>query len=678
MSNNELNIPLDERTKVLFSPAVETFCGFATNVDSSRLNMENKQLGQLVISKNTTTPFIISKFYKELSTVNSPFQTVAEDDGFVLIRDNELLVVYYKNLKKIKTFHIPKFKKLINNSLSLKFCVNEGELFEKNNTIFDYSNYIPETQVPRIGYRTNILFSSFFGFNSDDAFVVSESFAKKTTIEYSHKIFVPITKFMKFTKRKESNSFFPKIGEKTTDENISKYYNIDMDEFFLTEVINIDETMDSKYYIRNVKGLKDGTVENIKIHKITDKSFDALREEYFYTKELITELEYYYKNTEASIDLISKKLEAVGIPEQSVQEFTKSFHEQYYEMKDIPKPLNEEFSFQYGTKSEDIDFMVELDFSIEMPSTKGDKFSNLYAGKGTISLIIPDELMPRDPNTGKPFDLIFNTLGIPGRNNWGSIFELNLSKIIRDIENSDTKARFDKLVFIFENLIKKIDLHYYNTISPLLSSGIKGMENIFKDIDENGLYLFFENYNDITYHEFMKIITQYEEVFNVDLTQKKKIHFSDALMTYMRQNISLENPIFKKDDISGFYNSDPVLGFGENYLIKLYHTSDSKYNSVSFTSYSKSTGQPLRGKKAHGGQKLSWQSTASLLSHHENNAVLKELYTFKSDSQQDKETFIMKIIKDGSYHLKDRYESITKKTISPALKTIGMAFKETD
>jgi len=113
-----------------------------------------------------------------------------------------------------------------------------------------------------------------------------------------------------------------------------------------------------------------------------------------------------------------------------------------------------------------------------------------------------------------------------------------------------------------------------------------------------------------------------------------------------------------------------------NYILKLHHTSNSKYNSVSFTtSYSKVTGQPVRGRKKNGGGHISWQSLAALLAHKENNAILKELYTIKSDALDEKRNFILKFIRDGEYHLKDNYYSVTKKTLNNALKILGMKFE---
>lgn len=660
---------------VLFSPAVETFCPFASSVDASRLNMENKQMGQLVISKKTDTPFIIDKNYKNLTTVQSPYQEVATDDGIVIFRKDELLIIYYIAEKKMELKHVPKYKKLVNNSLSLKYCVSEGNRFKKGETLFDYSNYLVESQLPRVGYRASILFSTMFGFNADDAIAISEGFAKRTEIEYSEKIFIPITKFMKFIKNKKSESYFPLVGDKLEDDDkVANYYDIDMDDFFLTELINIDETSESKYYIKGVEGITNGKIERIKVHKLTDDSFDKKRKEYFYTSELITELEYYYNIQQNDLKALKAKFKSLGLSDSDITEYVDNIDKQYFEMKKPSSILLEEFNMKYKTDSEFLDYIVELDISYTTSTTRGDKFSNLYAGKGVVAIIIPDKLMPINPETGLPFEVIFNSLGIFGRNNWGSIYELNLGKIIRDIERSDRDIRIEKLKYVNETFIKKTDEVYYNTVSQLLND-TNTIKNLNDDIDKNGLYLFFSNFANIPYYKFMKLVNGYETSFNVDITSKKSINFSSALMTYIRAFLNLENTIFRKKDITSYYESNPKLQFGENYLIKLYHTSDSKYNSISFANnYSKTTGQPAKGRKAAGGQHLSWQSTAALLSHRHDNAILKELYTFKSDSQEDKETFLMKIIKDGKYNMKQKYQSVTKKTINTALKMIGMEF----
>jgi len=657
----------------LFSPQIKTLVPFADRVDPSRLNMTSKQLTQTCVSKKTDTPFIIDKYYEEFSTISSPYSEMAEDDGVVIFREDNLLIVYYTTLKKLMYKYIPNFKKLINNSLSLKYCVKQNGTFKKGDLLFDYTNMIPELNMPRIGYRTDIMMGNFFGFIADDAMLISESFAAKTQTEYSEKVFLPVTKRMRFLKRaNEGKNYLPTEGS-VVDENFLSYYNIDMDEFFLTEIINMDEVSESKYYTKTFKGIDKGTVDKIKIHKLTESSFLEKRSEYLYTSELIDELEYYSIKQDTFKNKLISKFKALKIPYEKIEEMIEDLDRQYIRIHDCPKPILNDMRDKYNVDPEEIDFLIEIDFSYISETTKGDKFANLFAGKGTVSLILPEQLMPINPKTGKPFDMIFNPLGIFGRNNWGSIFELAMSKCIRDVEKADFDGKIKRLNFINETIIKLTDKEYYETVRTILNSDPK---NIIESIEARGLYLFFSNFNNITYYEFIEtFVKPYEIEFGINISKKEKIKIDKKLMVYLREYLEFDSTIFKKAS-DNIYETEIDAYYGENYILKLHHTSNSKYNSVAFTnSYSKTTGQPAKGRKNNGGQHLSWQSTCSLLSHKENNSILKELFTFKSDSMEDKETFLMKIIKDGKYNLKDKYHSGTKKTINNALKMIGMEFE---
>lgn len=662
---------------VLFSPQIETFVPFANNVDPSRLQMASKQLTQVIVSKYTETPIVIDKYYSSLSEIASPYSEIAEDDGVVLFFKKEILILYYTTEKRMIFRQVPGFKKLINNSLSLKYNIAEHKKsFKKGDLLFDYTNMTPESNLPKIGYRANILFSSFFGFTADDAVVISEEFSKRTQIEYSEKVFIPVTKQMRFLKN--GNDYLPKIGSKIPTENILSYYMIDASEFFLTEVINLDEHTESKYYTKGFKGIQGGTIENIKVHKKTKKTFAESRDSYLYTKELIDELEYYDNIQKVTKIELENCFRSLKLPEEKINELRDTLYSQYISMDNIPKSVLNDMRDNYNIDPNDIDYIIEVDISYTDNTSRGDKFTNLYAGKGTVSLVLPNALMPKDPVTGKPFDMVFNPLGIFGRNNWGSIFELSIGKILRDIENTnDMKLFKKKLEFINNTIISWTDSDYYEKIKDQLDNNLEALR---EDVSKNNLYLYFSNFNNITYSKFFnEFVKKYEKEFDCPLNNKTSIKFEKKLITYLRSYLGFESTIFKKNSIESYYEREVECYYGENYLCKLYHTSNSKYNAIAFTnSYSKTTGQPTRGRKKQGGQHISWQTTAALLSHKSDNNILKELFTFKSDSMEDKESFLMKIIKDGEYIMKDRYESNTKKTINNALKMIGMEFLDED
>jgi DNA-directed RNA polymerase beta subunit len=308
-------------------------------------------------------------------------------------------------------------------------------------------------------------------------------------------------------------------------------------------------------------------------------------------------------------------------------------------------------------------------------------------------MIIPDELMPKDPDTNKPIDIIFNPLGIFGRNNWGVIFETALSKISDDIERQaeiylETRTAeqafniIQRIKMVAELFIKKYDEEYYQSITEQLLPGIISathhenfdpITKLAEDIVKNGFYIFVPNFPGITYNEFWNdFIKVYSEAFEINVS-KSKIKLDENLIKWLREKWQFKSTIF--NDI---YESEIEAFVGCNYMLKLYHTAFSKYTAVSLAnSYSKITGQPTRGRKKNGGQHISWQTLAALLGHKEKNGVLKELYTIKSDAPiKDKEKFLMQYITHGKYKLRPKYVSLTKRAVNNALKILGMRFNK--
>ena len=58
----------------------------------------------------------------------------------------------------------------------------------------------------------------------------------------------------------------------------------------------------------------------------------------------------------------------------------------------------------------------------------GDKISNRYGGKGVVSKVRPDELMPL-LDTGERVEVIFNSATCINRENMGQLFETSLNHI---------------------------------------------------------------------------------------------------------------------------------------------------------------------------------------------------------------------------------------------------------
>ncbi len=678
---------------VLFSPQIEIFVPFASTVDPSRLNMASKQNQQSVISRKTDTPLAIDKYYKKITCMDSPFAEFAEEDGHVLLSNNETMVIYYPEAKKMITKSTPPSKKMINNSMSLKYKIGVGPL-KKGDLLLDYTNMDSETFMPKLGYRTKILFSSFFGYTADDALAISESFAKRTEIEYSQKIFIPITKEWKYL-RNPLDTFFYVPGQTQFEEDYSKYFTIDAGDHFMAEIHNISE-QPSMFFTKNIPGIKEGTITSVKVHRNTEKSFQEVKDEYLYTPGLIQEVEDLYQHNYSNFLEAKHVFLQLGIKEEEAIKLAEELFHDHYSVPTFPKNFIDKLKDEFFLEPDNVDFMLEVTVEKTMPTTRGDKFTNLFAGKGTVSIIIPDEIMPCDPLTGEPVDMVFNPLGIFGRNNWGTVFELGISKIVEDIEIlADTISMTDfdidileevltRVGFVADNFVVKYDTEYYGSMVKLLSKIEHAYKNgdtepareFIESIQEKGFYLFAPNFPEITYNDFYTdFLKPYGEKFDVNFG-KSDVHMSDELIRWLREKWNYKNSVLG-DDV---YSTDLEAFVGTNYLLKLYHTSYSKYTAVSLaSSYSKITGQPARGRKKMGGQHVSWQTLAALLGHKENNGMLKEMYSIKSDAPlKEKEKFLMKYITTGKYSLKPKYISLTKTAIDNALKVLGMSFEKTD
>jgi DNA-directed RNA polymerase beta subunit len=654
----------------IVSPQIEVFEPFSSNTDASRTNMSSKQLLQVIVAEGTEIPYILNKNYKVMTTVNSPFVKIAEEDGVVIYNNNNLIGYVYKETKRITFEHLPDTKKMVNNSLTLKYITKEPR-FKKGDVLWDYTNQDHETNMPRTGYRANIMYSSFFGFNADDAMVISESFAERCRIDYSEKIFMPITPEIKYIMNEGMNKYLTGQDEITPNSFYIQYNKIDTSKHFLTELINVNNSV-SKSASKMVETIAGGKILSLKIHKLSDLSFDELKARYVYTPTLIDEIESLYddqagmhKHIQDSLRLYMQEVDADAIHSKLIKN--------YYSVTAFNDIFMTDLADNYKIDKGSIDIVIELEIHKDLPTCTGDKFTNLFAGKGVVSLILPDELMPRD-EANDPADIIFNPLGLFGRNNWGTVFEMALAKIIEDVEEniSNRTQTIRRLKFINKHFIRVYDEDYYHNVEQLIENFEEVFDEFKHQVQTKGFFLYVENFPKMSYNDFINnFVNPYEATFNVNITKKEKTIFSKELMQFMRDKG------FKTTLFNSAQDIEQDVYFGRNYYMKLFHTAWSKYNAVGFSSsYSRITGQPARGRKNKGGLHISWQTFAALLGYKTKNAVLKEFYSIKADvAISDKKIFINSFISNGEYILKNKYFSQTKQTLTNALKMIGMIFK---
>ena len=659
----------------IFSPQIQIFEPFGAHVDPSRSNMSSKQILQLVTSRMNDVPFMLNKAYRDFTEIKSPYFLRAQYDGIVINNNHNILFILYydPNGDRIAFEYLPTVKKIMAHGLHLKFLRPVGP-FKAGDLLFDYSGQT-ESGLPKIGYRTKVMFGSFLGYTAEDAMVISESYSKRAQVDYYDKLYIPITKKHKYFKN-ENGKYFHKKGEYQGD-SFSKYVKVDTSLNLGSEFANISEDA-VQYYIKYVKGLEGAEIMEVKIHRINPKPFQEIKDEYKYNPDLIKEIaEIYtdqYKEYVGMIDdykNITFDIDTVKLVNQ--------LFVTYKSAGKLPTKLLNEVAEEYNILDKEIDYLLEIDICQTVPTVLGDKFANCFAGKGTISLIIPDNLMPLDPE-GNRVDLIFNPLGIYGRNNWGSIFELGISKIVLDIEkdireNKPAEDIKEKIKFINDNFIMNFDEDYYFRVNNLITNWDKLFETFKLDVLTNGFYICVDNFPGISYKDFFdNFIEQYSIKYNLCVT-KKKWTFTKDLWEWLVETRKFTLNVIGPNG-EGIEDLESVAYFGDTYYLKLFHTANSKYNSVSMAKkYNKANGQPARGRKEEGGQHTSWMTTTADRGHSDNSQITYELSTIKSDCLDDKDKFFMQMVYQGRYQLQEKgYNSKTYEGINHALGSVGMKF----
>ena len=79
-------------------------------------------------------------------------------------------------------------------------------------------------------------------------------------------------------------------------------------------------------------------------------------------------------------------------------------------------------------RSEFEGIVIQFTIAMECPAVPGSKITNRHGGKGVLSMILPDHLMPTTVD-GRPIDLVVNSLGVVNRLNISQLYESEINYI---------------------------------------------------------------------------------------------------------------------------------------------------------------------------------------------------------------------------------------------------------
>ena len=531
--------------------------------DSVRLSMGTGMIKQAVELAHSE-PSLISAGHDDedyvLSTMCTKYQ---EPSGTVTaIKNNK---VFIKGDDGSVTFYeIPNPSVGMNDSLiSYTAAVKVGDKIKKGDVIVN--TFTQRRKSYELGVNANVIYMNYLGRLHEDGQCISESFAKKLThfsiINSSIQLYPDdIIKYIK------------KVGERVKSKDVLVNNQTRL---------RVSQTMKEAYV--DGGGLLTGLgISYSQNNLITPNNCDE-----GYILDVRIELRNGQKMTS---EYSTKTIDEFTQDYNKVKQFPDIVPELYRNQKAEEVELNEKAIGYISYK------ILRVDRAIV-----GAKTTGRYGGKGMISLILPDKLMPRivhEDGSETIADLLLNPPGVLHRKNLSQMYEAALGKCIQEIYRRVCKMISDGETAKIKPFLKEFYGEQFESMSD---------EELTKNHQEKGIYAyqmkvgFFSKVDYNTVEKWMKDLnlTEDDRIFCPDLTI-----YEDKV-----KGLSACAPEEYKSEWGG----DPhtyELGYldnrcvtGNEYIMKLFHTAS---YSAKVTSEIMDTYEPILGKSRYreGGQNI--------------------------------------------------------------------------
>ena len=319
-------------------------------------------------------------------------------NGIVKSFDSQKIIIHCTDTKSDKKIEINSFERTNQNTVLLyKILVKKGQKIKKNEIIADGSAM--KNGELSLGKNVLIAFSTFYGYNYEDAIVISSRLAKEDVFTSLH------------IEKIQFEVLRTKLGneEITADApNVSKEAKLKLDE---NGIINIGS------YV------KEG---DILVGKITPKSVIRPLAELELLNQIFGQKA---KNIKNSSLLVPAGIKGFVIDVQVLD----------------AEKCNENFG-------DNVLKVVKVYIATKRKIQAGDKMAGRHGNKGVVSIVLPEEDMPF-LDDGTPIDIVLNPLGVPSRMNIGQLLELQLGYAMHKLNERIICPSFNSISF---NDIKEI------------------------------------------------------------------------------------------------------------------------------------------------------------------------------------------------------------------------------
>ncbi len=250
--------------------------------------------------------------------------------------------------------------------------------------------------------------------------------------------------------------------------------------------------------------------------------------------------------------------------------------------------------------------LVKIYIATKRKLKVGDKMAGRHGNKGIVSNIVPEIDMPYMED-GRPVEIILNPLGVPSRMNIGQILEVHLGLVGKRLgEQIEEMFKEKKETFIQDLRAKMIEIA---DVAKLMNA-----KELLGNMSDEDLLKYGRDWS-----KGVKFAAPVFEGANQEEFDK----------LFELAKIDADGKMVLFDGRTGEQMIERV-NVGYMYMLKLHHLVDEKVHARSTGPYSLVTQQPVGGKALFGGQRFGemevWALEAYGASH-----ILKEMLTIKSD-----------------------------------------------
>ncbi len=341
---------------------------FLEHDDAKRALMGANMQRQAVPLMITESP-IVGTGIEYRAAKDSGILVLAEDDGIIEKVTGDSIAVKYKNGKTI-VHKLRKFKRTNGGTcINQKPIVKAGEEVKKGDAIADG----PSTQNGEMALGKNVLiaFSTWEGYNYEDAILINEKLVKEDVFTSIH------------IEEYDCECRDTKLGAEEITRDIP---NIGDDSL---------KDLDENGIIRIGAEVRPG---DILVGKVTPKGETDLTAEERLLRAIFGEKAREVRDT------------SLRVP-----------HGEAGTIVDV-KIFTRDNSDELGPG---VNQIIRCYIATKRKISVGDKMAGRHGNKGVISRVLPEEDMPFMPD-GTPIDILLNPLGVPSRMNLGQVLEVHL------------------------------------------------------------------------------------------------------------------------------------------------------------------------------------------------------------------------------------------------------------